>query len=89
MISRDHFPMIAQISNDGLTRVTYGEKGGLTYEEMLARQPEKYVVFCEDVRSRLTWTVGTKHSFLVLPSLKSILWSTSHHTKYINVSQNH
>jgi 2-polyprenyl-6-methoxyphenol hydroxylase-like FAD-dependent oxidoreductase len=43
MISRDHFPMIAQISNDGLTRVTYGENGGLTYDEMLARQPEKYI----------------------------------------------
>lgn len=42
MISKDHFPMIAQISNDGLHRVTYGEKGGLTYDEMRARQPEKY-----------------------------------------------
>jgi 2-polyprenyl-6-methoxyphenol hydroxylase-like FAD-dependent oxidoreductase len=45
MISRDHFPMIAQISNDGLHRVTYGEDGGLTYDEMKARQPEKYKAF--------------------------------------------
>lgn len=45
MISRDHFPMIAQISNDGLTRVTYGDKGDLTYEELRARQPEKYKAF--------------------------------------------
>jgi 2-polyprenyl-6-methoxyphenol hydroxylase-like FAD-dependent oxidoreductase len=37
--------MIAQISNDGLHRVTYGEKGNLTLEEMRARQPEKYKAF--------------------------------------------
>ena len=37
--------MIAQISNDGLCRVTYGEDAGLTREEMLARQPEKYKAF--------------------------------------------
>lgn len=45
MISRSHFPMIAQISNDGLHRVTYGEHGGLSYEEMRERQPEKYKAF--------------------------------------------
>lgn len=45
MVSRSHFPMIAQISNDGLTRVTYGEDGGLTYDEMRVRQPEKYKAF--------------------------------------------
>ncbi|KAK3710338.1 hypothetical protein LTR37_010404 [Vermiconidia calcicola] len=45
MISRDHFPMIAQISNDGLHRVTYGEEGGLTYDELRARQPDKYKAF--------------------------------------------
>ena len=37
--------MIAQISNDGLHRVTYGEQGDLTYDEMRARQPEKYKAF--------------------------------------------
>ena len=45
MVHRDHFPMIAQISNDGMHRVTYGEKGNLTLEEMRARQPEKYKAF--------------------------------------------
>lgn len=45
MIHRNHFPMIAQISNDGLYRVTYGEEGNLTYDEMRARQPEKYKTF--------------------------------------------
>ena len=45
MISREHFPMIAQISNDGLHRVTYGDKGNLTYDELRARQPEKYKAF--------------------------------------------
>ena len=45
MIHRNHFPMIAQISNDGLHRVTYGEDGNLTYDEMRARQPEKYKAF--------------------------------------------
>lgn len=37
--------MVAQISNDGMLRVTYGEEGNLTREEMLARQPEKYKAF--------------------------------------------
>ena len=45
MIHRNHFPMIAQISNDGLHRVTYGEDGGLSYDEMRERQPEKYKAF--------------------------------------------
>jgi len=37
--------MVAQIANDGMLRVTYGEEGGLTREQMLARQPEKYKAF--------------------------------------------
>ena len=45
MIHRNHFPMIAQISNDGLCRVTYDEDGDLTLDEMRARQPEKYTAF--------------------------------------------
>ncbi|KAK0264466.1 hypothetical protein B0A54_13838 [Friedmanniomyces endolithicus] len=34
--------MVAKISNNGMLRVTYGEDGNLTREEMLKRQPEKY-----------------------------------------------
>lgn len=34
--------MAARISKDGLWRVTYGEVGGLTGEEYVARQPEKF-----------------------------------------------
>jgi 2-polyprenyl-6-methoxyphenol hydroxylase-like FAD-dependent oxidoreductase len=45
MIHPEHFPMVAQMTNDGLLRVTYGEKADLTREEMLARQPEKYKAF--------------------------------------------
>lgn len=37
--------MIAQISNDGLLRITYGEEGNLTREQMLERQPEKFKQF--------------------------------------------
>ncbi|KAK0937497.1 hypothetical protein LTR29_010935 [Friedmanniomyces endolithicus] len=42
LIHPDHFPMVAKISNNGMLRVTYGEDGNLTREEMLKRQPEKY-----------------------------------------------
>ncbi|KAK3072639.1 hypothetical protein LTR53_006454 [Teratosphaeriaceae sp. CCFEE 6253] len=45
MIDRLHFPMVAQISNDGMLRVTYGEEGNLSFDEMKARQPEKYKAF--------------------------------------------
>ena len=34
--------MVARITNDGLWRVTYGEVPGLSNEEILARQPEKF-----------------------------------------------
>lgn len=34
--------MIAQIAKDGLLRVTYGEEGGLTREEMHERLAWKY-----------------------------------------------
>ena len=37
--------MIAQIANDGLLRITYGEEGSLTREQMLERQPWKYKQF--------------------------------------------
>lgn len=45
LVSPEHFPMIAQIANDGLLRITYGERGNLTREEMLERQPEKFKQF--------------------------------------------
>jgi 2-polyprenyl-6-methoxyphenol hydroxylase-like FAD-dependent oxidoreductase len=34
--------MAAKITPDGLYRVTYGEKAGLTWEEIQERQPWKY-----------------------------------------------
>lgn len=45
MMHPDHFPMIAQIANDGLLRITYGEEGNLTREQMLERQPWKFKQF--------------------------------------------
>jgi 2-polyprenyl-6-methoxyphenol hydroxylase-like FAD-dependent oxidoreductase len=36
--------MAARISNDGMWRVTYGETAGLTKEQYIERQPEKYKV---------------------------------------------
>jgi 2-polyprenyl-6-methoxyphenol hydroxylase-like FAD-dependent oxidoreductase len=37
--------MVARITEDGMYRVTYGEIGGLTYDELKARQPEKFRAF--------------------------------------------
>lgn len=37
--------VIAQLANDGLLRITYGEEGGLTTEQMRERQPWKYKQF--------------------------------------------
>jgi len=34
--------MAARISNDGLWRVSYGELAGLSRDEIIARQPEKF-----------------------------------------------
>lgn len=34
--------MVAKITQDGLWRVSYGESADLTFEEVLARQPEKF-----------------------------------------------
>ena len=45
MIHPEHFPMVAQIANDGMLRVTYGEDNNLSYEEMKERQPAKYKAF--------------------------------------------
>ncbi|KAG6354514.1 hypothetical protein INS49_004531 [Diaporthe citri] len=45
MIHPDHFPMIAQLANDGLLRITYGEDAGLTREQMQERLPWKFKQF--------------------------------------------
>jgi hypothetical protein len=37
--------MVARIQTDGLCRVTYGEVGGLSYEELKERQPGKFQAF--------------------------------------------
>ena len=37
--------MVARITEDGMYRVTYGEIGGLTFDELKARQPEKFRAF--------------------------------------------
>ncbi|KAK3897782.1 FAD binding domain-containing protein [Staphylotrichum tortipilum] len=37
--------MVAKIQPDGLYRVTYGEKAGLTHDELKARQPGKFQAF--------------------------------------------
>ncbi|KAK6004307.1 hypothetical protein QM012_008169 [Aureobasidium pullulans] len=42
IIHPEHWHMAARISNDGLWRVSYGEVAGLSHEEILARQPEKF-----------------------------------------------
>ena len=34
--------MAAKITTDGLWRVTYGDDGGLSREELIARQPARY-----------------------------------------------
>ncbi|KAK0716588.1 hypothetical protein B0T21DRAFT_296588 [Apiosordaria backusii] len=38
----EHWHMVAKIQPDGLYRVTYGEVGGLTYDELKERQPAKF-----------------------------------------------
>ncbi|KAB5559737.1 hypothetical protein GE09DRAFT_65975 [Coniochaeta sp. 2T2.1] len=40
-----HWHMVAKIQSDGLYRVTYGEIGGLTRDELIERQPAKYAAF--------------------------------------------
>ncbi|KAK4040452.1 hypothetical protein C8A01DRAFT_15696 [Parachaetomium inaequale] len=41
----EHWHMVARIQTDGLCRVTYGEVGGLSYEELKERQPGKFKAF--------------------------------------------
>jgi hypothetical protein len=42
IIHPEHWHMAARISNDGLWRVTYGEKSGLSRAELLERLPAKF-----------------------------------------------
>ena len=42
IVDPDNWFMAARISNDGLWRVTYGDKTGLTTEELLERQPARF-----------------------------------------------
>ncbi|KAI3324051.1 FAD/NAD(P)-binding domain-containing protein [Xylariaceae sp. AK1471] len=44
-VDPEHWHMVAKIQTDGLYRVTYGEKGGLTADELRARQPAKFAAF--------------------------------------------
>lgn len=37
--------MVAQIANDGLLRITYGEEGNLSYDELKKRLPWKFKIF--------------------------------------------
>ncbi|KAK3346061.1 hypothetical protein B0T25DRAFT_571222 [Lasiosphaeria hispida] len=41
----EYWHMVAKIQADGLYRVTYGETGGLTYDELKERQPAKFAAF--------------------------------------------
>ncbi|KAG8630297.1 hypothetical protein KVT40_001916 [Elsinoe batatas] len=45
VIDKEHWVMVAKITNDGMFRITYGEKPGLSYDELKARQPEKFKTF--------------------------------------------
>ncbi|KIV81236.1 hypothetical protein PV11_08663 [Exophiala sideris] len=42
IVDPTHWSMAAQIQPDGLLRISYGEKVGLSREEYIARQPEKF-----------------------------------------------
>lgn len=44
IIHPEHWYMAAKITKDGMWRVTYGEIPGLTQQELVARQPEKFKV---------------------------------------------
>ncbi|KAH1336432.1 hypothetical protein KXW91_004083 [Aspergillus fumigatus] len=42
IIHPEHWYMASRITKDGLWRVSYGEKGGLTHEQLAERQPKKF-----------------------------------------------
>lgn len=45
VVDPEHWHMIAKIQKDGLLRITYGDIPGLTREEYIKRQPEKFKAF--------------------------------------------
>lgn len=45
IIDKEHWSMVSKIQTDGLLRITYGEKPGLSRGEYLERQPEKFKTF--------------------------------------------
>lgn len=42
IIDPEHWHMASRITRDGMWRVSYGEKAGMTHEELAARQPAKF-----------------------------------------------
>ncbi|KAK3681252.1 hypothetical protein B0T22DRAFT_502335 [Podospora appendiculata] len=42
IIHPEHWHMASRITKDGMWRVSYGEKGGFTHDELRARQPMKF-----------------------------------------------
>lgn len=42
IIDPEKWYMAAKITKDGMWRVTYGEAPGLTQDELIARQPERF-----------------------------------------------
>lgn len=42
IIDPEHWYMAAKIIKDGMWRVTYGEDTGLTADEVIARQPQRF-----------------------------------------------
>ncbi|KAL2256687.1 hypothetical protein VTK26DRAFT_1303 [Humicola hyalothermophila] len=45
IVHPEHWHMVARIQEDGMYRVTYGELGGLSYEQLKDRQPAKFQTF--------------------------------------------
>ncbi|CAK7214550.1 hypothetical protein SBRCBS47491_002182 [Sporothrix bragantina] len=53
----EHWHMVAKIQADGLTRLTYGEIGGLTHEQLLERMPQKYATLLPGNATPDQWKV--------------------------------
>lgn len=45
IIDPEDWSMVSKIGTDGLLRITYGEKPGLTRDELIERQPMKFKKF--------------------------------------------
>ncbi|PNS21540.1 D-arabinitol dehydrogenase 1 [Sphaceloma murrayae] len=45
IIDKEHWVMVAKITNDGMYRISYGEKPGLSYDQLKERQPWKFKTF--------------------------------------------